>query len=161
MIHYRRPTQLALRAALLLALRPSGSAFRVRELAKAMNAPATYLAKVLQTLIHAGLVQSVRGPGGGVRLARPAQDIHLWDILSVMEPVEEYEGCILGLEHCNDLTPCPLHQQWCSIRQQLIESLQSVHLEQFAQAAVKKGLPGTYSMGGSVATSFGSSGVQP
>jgi len=154
LIQYRRPTQLALRAALLLALRPNRSACRVRELARTMDVPATYLAKVLQTLIHAGLVQSVRGPGGGVRLARAADDIHLWDILSVMEPVEEFETCILGLEHCNDLTPCPLHQQWCPIRQQLIESLQRIQLEEFAQAAVQKGLLGASS------TST-PSGVQP
>ncbi len=145
MIQYRRPTQLALRAALLLALRPDRSACRVRELARTMNVPATYLAKVLQTLIHAGLVQSVRGPGGGVRLARAADDIHLWDILSVMEPVEEFETCILGLEHCNDLTPCPLHQQWRPIRQQLVESLQRIQLEEFAQTAVQKGLLGAAS----------------
>lgn len=153
MIQYRRPTQLALRASLLLALRPNRSACRVRELARAMNVPATYLAKVLQSLIHAGLVQSVRGPGGGVRLARRADDIHLWDILSVMEPVEEFETCILGLEHCNDLTPCPMHEQWRPIRQRLIESLQRIQLEEFAQAAAQKGLLGT--------SSSTSSGVTP
>jgi len=153
LIQYRRPTQLALRASLLLALRPNRSACRVRELARAMNVPATYLAKVLQSLIHAGLVQSVRGPGGGVRLARRADDIHLWDILSVMEPVEEFETCILGLEHCNDLTPCPMHEQWRPIRQRLIESLQRIQLEEFAQAAAQKGLLGT--------SSSTSSGVTP
>ena len=153
MIQYRRPTQLALRASLLLSLLPNRSACRVRELARAMNVPATYLAKVLQSLIHAGLVQSVRGPGGGVRLARRADDIHLWDILSVMEPVEEFETCILGLEHCNDLTPCPMHEQWRPIRQRLIESLQRIQLEEFAQAAAQKGLLGT--------SSSTSSGVTP
>ncbi len=147
MILYRRPTQLALRAALLLALEPPGTALRMRELAASIGIPATYLAKVLQSLIHAGVLQSVRGPGGGVRLARPPAEVYLWDVLSVLEPVSEYEHCFLGLGRCNDFTPCPLHEEWGPVRDRLIVSLQSLSLAEFAQAAQRKGLlqerPGT------------------
>lgn len=140
MLLYRRPTQLALRASLILALEPEGTARRVRELAAVIGVPATYLAKVLQSLIRAGLLQSVRGPGGGVRLARPARALSLWDILSILEPISEYEYCFLGLGRCNDLTPCPLHEQWGPVRERLIQSLQALSLFDFARAAERKGL---------------------
>ncbi len=160
MILYRRPTQLALRAALLLALEPKGTSRRVRELAECMDVPATYLAKVLQSLTHAGILESVRGPGGGVRLARPASQIALWDILSLLEPVDEYEHCLIGLGRCNDLNPCPLHEQWGPIREQLIQSLQSMDLEQFARAAEAKGLLREPAAGANSKTSSSSPEVQ-
>ncbi len=136
----RRSSQLALQASLLLALEPAGRSRRVREIAAGLGVPATYLAKVLQGLTRAGLLRAVRGPGGGVRLARAARDIRLWDVLAALEPVGEFERCFLGLGECDDAHPCPLHESWGPIRARLLEMLQSRSLGEFAAEAESRGL---------------------
>lgn len=150
---YRHSSQLALQAALLLAAEDSGKPRRVRDLAAALNVPATYLAKVLQGLIRVGLLRTVRGPGGGVRLARPAREIRLWDVLEAVEPAGELEGCCLGLKECSDRSPCPLHDAWARIRSQILAMLQSRSLWDFATGARGRGL-----MTGSVGSG---DGVEP
>lgn len=128
----RRSAQVAVQAAIFLAMEPEGSSRRVRELAAAIDVPATYLTKVLQSLTRAGLLRAVRGPGGGVQLARSPREMSLWDVVSAVEPVGEFERCFLGLGRCNDANPCKLHQVWEPIRNQILEMLKSQTLWEFA-----------------------------
>ena len=139
---YHRSAQLALRASLLLALEPKGAVRRVGEIADELGVPRTYLAKVLQGLTRAGLLNAVRGPGGGVCLARPPREIHLWDVLSAIEPVREFERCFLGLGQCNDQQPCPLHEAWGPIRSNILAMLQTKSLWEFASEAQQNHLLG-------------------
>jgi len=135
---YRRSAQLALQASLLLALEPAGAPRRVSEIADELGVPRTYLAKVLQGLTRIGLLHAVRGPGGGVCLARSPREIHLWDVLSALEPVGEFEHCFLGLGHCNQMQPCPLHDAWGPIRADILAMLQTKSLWEFASEAREK-----------------------
>jgi Rrf2 family protein len=122
---FRRPTELALQATLWLAARPAEDLHSVQEIAAAIELPAPYLGKVVNQLAHRGLLQTVRGPGGGVRLARPPRDISLWDVVEAMESAAEFEGCFLGLGRCNDFNPCALHESWLPVRRSLLEILQT------------------------------------
>ena len=90
--------------------------YRVGDLADTLGVGAPYLAKVLQSLTRAGVLRAVRGPGGGVRFARSPREIHLWDILSAVESVNEFKRCFLGLKPCTNLNSCPLHGDWAPIR---------------------------------------------
>lgn len=137
MIH-RRSAQLALQASLLLALEPEGAPRRVSEIADELGVPRTYLSKVLQGLTRVGLLHAVRGPGGGVCLARPPREIHLWDVLSALEPAREFEQCFLGLGQCNEVQPCPLHDAWGPIRADILAMLQTKSLWEFASEAREK-----------------------
>ena len=137
---YRRPTQLAVQASLLLALEPEGSLYRVGDLADTLGVGAPYLAKVLQNLTRAGVLRAVRGPGGGVQFARSPREIHLWDILSAIEPASEFERCILGPKPCTNLNPCPLHEEWAPIRAEFRHLLQTKNLWEFAAEARNRGV---------------------
>lgn len=137
---YGRPAQLAVQAALLLALKPPGTVCRVREIAAALGVPATYLAKVLRKLTRSGLLRAVRGPGGGLQLARAPQETYLWDILSAVDPGDELDRCFLGLDRCNTLQPCPLHKFWTPIRTQILNLLQTKSLGEFAAEAERSGV---------------------
>lgn len=122
---YRRSAQVAIQAAIHLALAPADRVVPVRDLAELTGVRATYLTKVLQILTRAGLLSSVRGPGGGVQLSRPAQEITLWQVLAAVEPVGEFERCLLGLRRCSEEKPCALHEAWAPVRERLVESFQS------------------------------------
>lgn len=99
----------ALRAMVSLAYRP-GELVPTPELAETTSVPSNYLAKVLQTLAGAELIVGRRGVGGGYRLAKPASDIRLLDVINAINPVERIKTCPLGLEnHGPNL--CPLHRR--------------------------------------------------
>ncbi|MFQ5926780.1 MAG: RrF2 family transcriptional regulator [Terriglobia bacterium] len=129
-----------MQASLLLALEPEGTLRRVSELADRLGAPATYLAKILQSLTRLGLLRAVRGPGGGMQLARPAREVHLWDVLSAVAPGDQFEDCLLGLGGCSDLRPCPLHEVWAPIRRQILDLLHTKTLWEIATEAERKGV---------------------
>jgi Rrf2 family transcriptional regulator, nitric oxide-sensitive transcriptional repressor len=81
-----------------------------REIAAATRVPEGYLAKVLQSLSRAGLVRSQRGLHGGSALARPADQITLYDVIQSVDPIRRITTCPLGLKsHGANL--CPVHRR--------------------------------------------------
>lgn len=74
-----------LHCAVLLAVLPPDAALPTGRLAEYHGVPAAYLAKHLQALSRAGLLDSVPGPRGGYRLARPATDISVLDVVEAID----------------------------------------------------------------------------
>lgn len=109
----------AIRTALHLAAAGSASYTAVREISSALNIPYHFLAKTVQTLIQAGLFESMRGPHGGIALARPADQIRLEEIVLAVDGPAVFRECVLGLPGCGDRKPCPLHDQWAPARTQV------------------------------------------
>lgn len=97
----------ALRAVVHLAS-TRGEPHTTQQIAAATHVPAPFLSKVLQCLGRAGLVTAQRGQHGGFRLAKPAGEISVLEVVSAVEPVQRIASCPLGLpEH--EGTLCPLH----------------------------------------------------
>ena len=90
------------------------------EVGAAEGIPPYYLAKVLQSLAHAGFVESSRGREGGFRLKRSPGEIHVLEIIDAMEEKSHLtQECVLGLGECDDEDPCPLHGYWQRCRESL------------------------------------------
>jgi Rrf2 family iron-sulfur cluster assembly transcriptional regulator len=138
---FRRSGQLALQIMILLALGPRSAPRRIRELAAELDIGPSYLTKVVQDLARVGLLRAVRGPGGGVQLARPAEEISPWEVLAATESMAPFTQCLLGAQSCNEAKPCPLHAVWAPAREQIRATLQSGNLQQFAVEAEKTGVP--------------------
>ncbi|GMV24748.1 MAG: putative HTH-type transcriptional regulator [Phycisphaerae bacterium] len=99
----------ALRAMACLALAP-GRLVPTPNLAGQTKVPPNYLAKVLQLLAAADLITGRRGVGGGYKLARPAGEITLLEVIRAVTQVERIRACPLGLPtHGTNL--CPLHRK--------------------------------------------------
>lgn len=97
----------ALRAIVYLAERGE-TRVTSRAIAETTRIPPGYLSKVLQSLAQAGVVKGQRGLNGGFSLARPPQEISLYEILEVIDPIRRIRSCPLELEaHVERL--CPLH----------------------------------------------------
>lgn len=109
----------AIRTALHLAATGSASYTAVREISAALRIPYHFLAKTVQTLIQAGIFESMRGPHGGIALARPADRIRLEEIVLAVDGPAVFQECVLGLPGCGDRKPCPLHEQWAPARDQV------------------------------------------
>jgi Rrf2 family protein len=125
----------------LASLRSDGATMTAGAIAKAEgNIPPAYLAKILQALARAGLLQSVRGRGGGFRLARPADKIRAIEVLNVVESLaRRAQMCILALDHCSDINPCPLHDTWKQFRTSALTYLQTLTVADLAEARERKG----------------------
>jgi Rrf2 family protein len=123
-----------MRAAVYLAARPAGGFTSVREVSQALRIPYPFLAKIAQTLTRAGLLRTLRGPTGGVTLARPAGDIALKDIVLAIDGPNVFRECVLGLPGCGDQRPCPLHAQWAGARARIEAMLGEASLADIAQA---------------------------
>ncbi len=68
-----------------LALRPEGSTTSLAEVSRRQDISLAYLEQLFVKLRRAGLVESVRGPGGGYRLAASASDIRVSMILEAVD----------------------------------------------------------------------------
>ena len=104
----------------------------VKEIAQAADLPAPYLAKIIQTLARKGIVVTQRGIGGGVTLARPANEISLFDLgISLDDPAVQAQ-CMLGTAQCSDERCCPAHKYWSAERAKIHEQLKTMTIADIA-----------------------------
>ncbi len=108
-----------LRAALYLASLEQSGYVSIRKISYELDLSFHFLTKILQKLTQAGLLASLRGPNGGVLLARPAGRITLLDLVLAIDGPALFQECILGLPGCGSQEPCPLHQAWATERERL------------------------------------------
>src|SRR5437868_4538043 len=87
------PVEWALHCTTVLALLPADGALPASKLAEFHGVPAAYLAKALQSLSRAGIVESVPGRNGGYRLGRPPAEITLLDVVEAIEGQESSFRC--------------------------------------------------------------------
>ena len=78
-----------------------------REIARNLGASEHHLSKVLQRLVHSGIVRSTRGPRGGFMIRAPREKIRLIDIYESIEGPMQPARCLLGLPICKG-NRCPL-----------------------------------------------------
>jgi Rrf2 family iron-sulfur cluster assembly transcriptional regulator len=123
-------SEYALRALTRLAQLSRGDAILGRDLARDAGVPQQYLAKIMLTLRNAGLVLATRGTGGGYMLLRPADAIHLIDVVSLFEGPSTWPQCLLrGGRECNSKNPCAAHVHWGKVRDGYLEFLEHTTLD--------------------------------
>ncbi|MFN3167720.1 MAG: RrF2 family transcriptional regulator [Phycisphaeraceae bacterium] len=128
----------AIRAMCRLAvIRPEGYV-RVQEICDGSDLPAYFVAKIFRDLVREGLLTSAKGRGGGFALARRPNQIKLYDIVEAVDGVKQYTRCVVGLAKCDDKQPCPQHEQFKPVRQQILSYLGSTTLDQMSEALAKK-----------------------
>ena len=122
----------------LASLPEDGSYAMAKDLAENLHLPAPYLAKILQSLARAEILESVRGPKGGFRLARPAHHIAVGEVLSAMEGEGTLDRCVMGFSHCDSSTPCPMHDAWSAVKAQVESSMTSTTLRDLQLSKIRR-----------------------
>lgn len=82
-----------LHCAVVLGFLPSGAALPTARLAEYHGVPAAYLAKHLQAMSRAGIVEATQGPHGGYRLARPPAEVTVLDVVEAIDGRESAFRC--------------------------------------------------------------------
>ncbi len=84
----------------------------IREVAKELELPEPYLGKILQQLTRHNIIQSVKGPHGGFYIDEDAKEVKLIRIVEVVDGLDFFHNCGLGLKECSETHPCPLHDDF-------------------------------------------------
>ena len=97
----------------------------------------SYLEQLFGKLRRRQIVESVRGPGGGYYLARPAVKITIAEIILAVDEPLDATGCE-GRGDCREDQPCITHELWMGLNERIFDYLGSVTLQQLVDSQVKK-----------------------
>lgn len=101
----------------------------LKEIAKEIDSPVAFTAKILQQLSRNQIVDSVKGAAGGFEMEKTNIDnIKLSQIVFAIDGNDVYVGCGLGLKKCNANKPCPVHDKFVEIRDDLKNMLENTSL---------------------------------
>jgi FeS assembly SUF system regulator len=103
------------------------------DLAARTRLETTTVSKLLKQLAHSGLVESRRGASGGYRLARPASEISIADIVSAMEGPIGVTECSLHTGLCGHEAHCGTRGNWRRISEVVEQALRGIRLSEMAQ----------------------------
>jgi len=132
---FNKETEYALRGLVYIKLqnlknRRPGTA----EIAREIEAPPFYTAKILQRIVRVGLLESLKGKGGGFYFDEKKPDLPLVKLITATEGDKSFSGCGFGLKHCDSNNPCPLHEKYAPIR----ESINKLIGEETVQSLAEK-----------------------
>ena len=130
-----------------LALRHGGGPVTLAEISSRQKISLSYLEQLFGKLRRHRLVDSVRGPGGGYRLARDMAGISVAEIiLAVDEPIDATQCA--GKENCHDDQKCLTHDLWANLNERIFDYLEAVTLRQLvdSQRAKESGVNRVHDM---------------
>jgi Rrf2 family protein len=125
---YSQSTELAIDSLYYMAAHPQVLAFAVEDIAQAQQVSVSYLAKVFQQLVKAGLLRSQRGAKGGYTLGRPANQITLHDVAVVFEGSSALYDCSAYTKRCRG-SKCLVRATFGEAERRMQEVLKAVSLQ--------------------------------
>ncbi len=122
--------RVAVTAMLDLCMRQSRKPVTLAAISERQHISLSYLEQLFGKLRRHKLVNSVRGPGGGYRLAKDMAQISVADIIvAVDEPIDATRYG--GKENCQDDQKCLTHDLWANLNDHILNYLQAIMLKQF------------------------------
>jgi Rrf2 family transcriptional regulator, iron-sulfur cluster assembly transcription factor len=134
-MHLTRESEYALLGLRHLAASAAETPVSIAEIAAARRLPPQFLSKIFQKLARAGLLVGGRGRGQGYRIARPASEIRMREILQATEGAESVKGCLLWQGYCGDENPCPLHHRLRDMHERIRVLMDEITLADYLQTA--------------------------
>ena len=107
----------------------------VDEIAREMRIPKSFLAKILQRLAKAGLVQSYVGVKGGFYLTKKPQEINLYEVITAIEGPVALNKCTVNKKSCSLSRTCKVHPIWVTVRKEIEEVLKKNTFQKIRELA--------------------------
>jgi len=128
----------AVTAMLDLALHTGEQPVSLAEISERQDISLSYLEQLFSKLRKAGLVVSMRGPGGGYQLNGSPEDVAIADIISAVDESVDATRCG-GMGDCQDNKPCLTHDLWMDLSNQIRMFLSEITLaDMTARADVRE-----------------------
>ncbi|WP_161889641.1 RrF2 family transcriptional regulator [Pontibacter russatus] len=123
-----------IRAAVYVASRAGkGARLNVKDIAKEVDAPEAFTAKILQTLNKHRIITSLKGPYGGFYIEDYQLEQPVINIVSAIDGMAVFWECGLGLKKCSEAHPCPMHDKFKVAREAMRDVFQNTTIRQLAQ----------------------------
>ena len=119
----------AVTAILDLALHYEIGPITLADIASRQGISLSYLEQLFSKLRKRGLVESVRGPGGGYCLSIPASEIAIADVIQAVDENVNTMKCG-GKSNCHDNRPCLTHELWEDLSKQIYQFLSNISIEE-------------------------------
>jgi len=130
---FSKSCEYAIRAVLYISIKSiNGSKLSITEIAKEIDSPVHFTAKILQTLSREGIISSIKGPNGGFYLDPQAKPILLNTIVQAIDGDAVLYSCSMGLKECSDAFPCPIHHDIKAYKDQLRKVMKEKTVQQLA-----------------------------
>ena len=131
---FSKACEYGIKAAIFIATNSyEGKRVTPKDIAKEINSPQAFTAKILQDLVRHNVINSVKGAYGGFEVNKNnLKHIKLSQIVKAIDGDNIYNGCGLGLERCDENHPCPVHDKFKAIRNELKFMLENTSLEELA-----------------------------
>ncbi len=105
----------------------------LKDIAKAIDSPEAYTSKILQQLSRNFIINSDKGPTGGFSMSQhELEEVKLSTVVTAIDGDAIYKGCGLGLKNCNEKMPCPVHNQFKVVREELKIMLETTLVKSLA-----------------------------
>jgi Rrf2 family iron-sulfur cluster assembly transcriptional regulator len=113
-----------LRAVIYVALHSNGQEkLGIKKISEDLDLPGPFLGKIMQLLAKHKILHSIKGPNGGFSLAKPANEITLYDIVHIIDGVDLFNDCLIGIKICENNPAhqelCPFHEKSHHVRDEL------------------------------------------
>jgi len=96
----------------------------VKQIAKAIDAPEAFTAKILQILTKHKLLSSLKGPYGGFFIEPYQLEQPVINIVNAVDGLAVFKECGLGLKQCSENHPCPMHNEYKLVRDKLLATFE-------------------------------------
>ena len=128
-------TKYGLRALICLASTPKhgGGYQNIQSISGELQISFHFLTRIFRQLTNEGILRSFRGPSGGVVLAKPAEEIRLIDIVLILEGSGYFDECLLGLPGCGSAKPCPVHDFWKGVKEDIRTHMTTTNLAELVE----------------------------
>lgn len=128
-----KTTEYAIRSLVYIYIQNSkGERPGFKEIARNIDSPEGFTGKVLQMITRAGLVLSLKGRGGGFFFNDSEKPLILLDIINVTEGQEFFHKCGFGLKSCDSLHPCPMHDEYVTVRNSFYNLVNKLTIQSLA-----------------------------
>ena len=122
----------AVTAMLDLALNATEKPITLADISQRQGISLSYLEQLFSRMRKQGLVSSARGPGGGYRLSRDADDINIAQVIEAVDEKVSLNRCE-GRGDCHNGGPCLTHELWCNLSDQIHDFLNNISLGKLVQ----------------------------
>lgn len=106
----------------------------LKDIAKHIDSPVAFTAKILQQLVKHNIINSVKGAAGGFEIEKQRiKEIKLKQVVTAIDGNSIYMGCGLGLSECSEKNPCPVHYKFKAVRDKLRLMLEETSLYELVE----------------------------
>ncbi len=139
-MYITRKADYAIRCVLFLS-REAGRIISANEISQSALIPKSFLAKILQRLSKTGIVRSTQGIAGGFQLARPPDEVNLFEVIEAVQGPSALNTCAIDKHKCNLSSTCAVHPIWVQIMEELEERLRGETFAKLIGACATRGRP--------------------